>query len=152
MGRKRKRAERVKDQGPSGPKSTSGEKESCTRHVYVEPGVQIDLVQDLKKKYETAQSDNTAHSKKILFWTIISAGLLLLYVTLTLWQSCTTYKLAKTSQQQLELDQRPWVGPMGSNHITAEIRKGSPIKIRIEIQNVGKTPALDEASFTSMTT
>ena len=34
---------------------------------------------------------------------------------------------------------RPWVGLRGSEHVTVELTKNSPIKIRLEIQNVGKT-------------
>jgi hypothetical protein len=48
--------------------------------------------------------------------------------------------------EQFRLDQRAWVGLMGSNHISIQIVKGSPIKITIELQNVGKTPALSERS------
>jgi hypothetical protein len=40
---------------------------------------------------------------------------------------------------------------MGSNHTAAEIVKGSPIKISIELQDVGKTPALDEISVNHLT-
>jgi len=56
-----------------------------------------------------------------------------------------------TAHDALVLDQRPWVGLMGGSHISAEIAKGSPIRIHLEIQNVGKTPALDESSVHKLT-
>jgi hypothetical protein len=62
----------------SGNKQAEGEEKSTNRHVYVEPGVQIDLVQDLKKTYQSSQTDSTTHGNKQLFWTKISAGLLFL--------------------------------------------------------------------------
>jgi hypothetical protein len=53
---------------------------------------------------------------------------------------------AVVARDTLMLDQRPWVGLMGSNHFAAQIEKGSPIKISLDFQNVGKTPALNEFS------
>jgi hypothetical protein len=52
----------------------------------------------------------------------------------------------KLAQKQMMLDQRPWVGLMGTNHISVQIVKDAPIKFRLQIQNVGKTPALEETS------
>lgn len=51
---------------------------------------------------------------------------------------------ANTAKETLILDQRPWVGLMGGSHVSAEIVKGSPITVTLEVQNVGKTPALEE--------
>lgn len=60
----------------------------------------------------------------------------------------------KQSMAQTELarnnfiaDQRAWVGLMGSNHVFLEIAKGSPIKASVDIENFGRTPALNEASL-----
>jgi len=80
----RHKPNRGQNHPPTSEKKTECNEKSANRHVYIEPGVQIDLVQDLKQKYETAQSDNAAHSKKILFWTKISAALLFIYAGLTL--------------------------------------------------------------------
>ena len=59
-------------------KQGESEEESTKRHVYIEPGVKVDLVDDLKQQYKASQGESTTHSNKILFWTKISAALLLL--------------------------------------------------------------------------
>jgi hypothetical protein len=43
------------------PKHDRGEEESPKRHVYAEPGVKIDLVEDLKQQHKTSEAENTAH-------------------------------------------------------------------------------------------
>ena len=49
--------------------------ESTKRHVYVEPGVKIDSVEDFRNKYDASQKEASCHNKKVLFWTIVSAVL-----------------------------------------------------------------------------
>jgi hypothetical protein len=72
-------------------------KESTKRHVYVEPGTQIDFVKDLRDKYDAAQEQNTSHSGKILFWTKVSAVLLFIYAALAAWQGHEMRKTANTA-------------------------------------------------------
>ncbi len=94
-----------KNDPPSGKKHTEGEKESTNRHVYVEPGVQIDLVQDLKKTYQSGQADSTTHNNKQLFWTKISAALLFivaLIYSLQLLQMVISNKLTRESVEVVQ--------------------------------------------------
>jgi hypothetical protein len=91
-------------------KHSEGGEPSTNRHVFVEPGVQIDLVPDLKKTYQSSQSDSTTHNKKQLLWTQISAGLILIYAALTFWQGCLTRDISQTAIKQLSVSQRPLVG------------------------------------------
>jgi hypothetical protein len=112
----RHKPKRGQDHPPHGEKKPEGNEKSTNRHVYVEPGVQIDLVEDLKQKYETAQSANATHSNKILFWTKISAALLFIYAGLTLVQSCQAIKSANaaksaadTAKQALHVSERPYI-------------------------------------------
>jgi hypothetical protein len=58
---------------------------------------------------------------------------------------------AETAHSALVLDVRPWVGLIGSDHITADLKENSPLQVHLQIENFGKSPALKEASFTSLT-
>jgi len=59
-------------------KHGEGEDKSTKRHVYVEPGVQIDLVKDLRDKYERSENESTTYNNKQLLLTKVSAALLLI--------------------------------------------------------------------------
>ncbi len=89
------------------PHKKSGEKESTNRHVYVEPGAKIDFVEDLRKKYDTAQQESTAHSGRVLFWTKASALLLFVYAGLTGYQDYLSRQQVKISER----GSRPFIGP-----------------------------------------
>jgi len=142
------------------PKQASGEEKSTNRHVFVEPGVQIDLVQDLKEKYETSQQQSEAHSKKILLWTKVSALLIFIYAGLTWWQGCYTRKAANAAsdavafaRQQFRMDQRPYMSadPRGANKPRGQteyfwnefIPGGVRVGISMDLKNGGKSPAVD---------
>jgi hypothetical protein len=77
--------------------------ETTNRHVYIEPGAQIDFVEDLKKKYEWAQSEERAHSTKQLFWTKVGAALVLIYASIAFWQGYLTRKSAKAAEDANEI-------------------------------------------------
>jgi len=68
------------------------------------------------------------------------------------FQGCQTEKAADIAKDTLVLDERPWVGLMGNGHVSVEITKDSPIKSLVDIQNFGKTPALDERGIAHLTT
>jgi hypothetical protein len=137
------------------PKHDGGEDKSTNRHVYVEPGVQIDLVKDLKEKYEAAQADNTAHSNKILFWTKISAALLFIYAALNWWQACSAHDTLKAIKEQFRLDQRPYISVVSFQILDGilpatskpkerqEFEIGKPLVVTVETKNVGKSPAIN---------
>jgi hypothetical protein len=129
----------MKNNPSSGKKHTESQEKSTKCHVYVEPGVQIDLVEDLRQKYETAQSDNTSHSRKILFWTIASAILLFIYADLTAWQSCTNWRLLTLTRKTSEREDRAWVAvqPKGPFQIIPGGQLGFPFTVI----NTGRTPA-----------
>jgi hypothetical protein len=150
----------------SGQKQNEGQDKSTNRHVYIEPGVQIDLVQDLRQKYDAAQQDSTSHSNKILFWTKISALLLFIYAGLTLWQGYSTKKAADAAKDAASaaneslklsvLDERAWFGVSTAFlKIDRPARKGEmppyvgePLIIRVKFSNTGKTPALNVKIYT----
>jgi hypothetical protein len=143
--------------------SPYSEGDHTVRALYVEPGVQIDFVQDLKEKYDTAQGDDKTHKNKQLFWTKVAAGLLLLTAGFTGWQGYSTKKAAdaatsaantanitlKDGQQRFRMEQRPyiWANPKAGNSRGVVI--GSPKKdgvyvvdIAVDIKNGGRSPAI----------
>lgn len=93
----------MKDNYSSDKNKNRSEKESTNRHVYIEPGVQIDFVQDFRKEYKTAQQENAAQNKKQLFWTKVSAVLIVAYAIIT-------YGILRTSQKTFEFTDRAYVG------------------------------------------
>jgi hypothetical protein len=132
------------------------ENENPNRHVYIEPGVQVDFVQDLKNRYKNSQSDNTAHNKKQLFWTKIAAGLVLIYTAFAGWQGCSTQSILSHSVEQFRIEERPWLTadptPMldkdaanGLFFLPRQTPNGTEYEPNIIIRayNGGKTPAVD---------
>ena len=82
---------------------SSRQKETANRHVYVEPGVQIDLVKDLRHEYESANTESTAHNRKQLGWTIVTACLVFIYTGIAAYQ-------LKTARDTFNASNRPYIG------------------------------------------
>src|ERR1035441_3525446 len=95
--------------------------------VHVDGKIESTIHPALVKKYDAGQGKQESRERLKLRVEIATLLALLIYTTVTFWQACTTHDVDKTSQRQLELDQRPWVGLMGTNHISSDIVKGSPI-------------------------
>ena len=136
-----RKAKAVKNQPAADQKEAESAEESCNAHGYVENGIEIDLVQDLKKKYQTATDDQTAHNKKQLFWTKIAAGLVFVYALLTGWQGCLTRQAIDNSTKQFQIDQRPYVWTTNMRFFL-KIEAGQPMCANIPMANYGKSPAL----------
>jgi hypothetical protein len=71
---------------PANPKENSAQKETTNRHVYIEPGVQIDIVQDLKNQHKTERDEDKASHKSQIFWTKVTAVLVLIYTLIMGYQ------------------------------------------------------------------
>jgi hypothetical protein len=148
---------------PHHPPSNAGEgqsKEGTTgRHVYIEPGAKIDLVQDLKDEYKSTNKETGEHSRKGLFWTKVAAGLLVITAFFAGWQSYSAKRsadaaiiAANAAHDTLALSERPWVGLMGAGHLNIELAKDQPIKVTVDLQNTGKSPALNESGVGHLST
>src|SRR2546421_63426 len=103
-----------KSRGPKTDKPTThggnpADKETTKRHVYVEPGVQIDVVQDLKHQHETERAEDAAAHKKQLFWTRVAAVLVLIYTVVSGWQGFLTRNIASTAQDQAAAAQKQFI-------------------------------------------
>ncbi|HKI27166.1 MAG TPA: hypothetical protein VKA07_12620 [Candidatus Sulfotelmatobacter sp.] len=109
---------------------SEGREETTNRHVYVEPGVQIDLVKDLKEKYESSQTQSSTHNDKVLLWSKIGAGLIFVYAAITLLQTCLVYR---------DEGDRPWVGI--ETFTTNGIQEGQKFVFTMLILNRGRRPA-----------
>jgi hypothetical protein len=164
---KRRKSQPPKHDPSANQQKEHREKEATNQHVYVEPGVQIDLIQDLKQEYRAANADASVQNKKQLFWARVSAGLIFIYAGLTLWQAVSTKnaanattRAAKTAadnlffaQQQFRMDQRPYLSadprggykpPGQTEHSVIQIIPGAVrVGVVMEIQNRGKSPAMD---------
>jgi hypothetical protein len=135
-----------KNQQTSPADHNTAQKENANRHVYIEPPVQIDIVQDLKKQHETARAEDAASQRKQLFWTKIAAGLIFAYTLISAWQ-------LKVAHDTYIAANRPYVGvnaistfffsqnALGESIITKEPRQTTAgMEYRIEVKNFGPIP------------
>jgi hypothetical protein len=142
MSRKSKR--KIHKNNPAtGPTNRGSEEKSTSRHVYIEPGVQIDIVKDLKEQHKTERTENTAAHKKQLFWTKIASGLLFLTAIFAFWQGLLTRESINNNSRQFQIDQRPYVLPLEyfsekDVHIVANER----MWVNFNWVNYGKSPAV----------
>jgi hypothetical protein len=122
------------------PKQDGFKEESTKRHVYIEPGFQIDLADDLRQKYDIANQETSTNNKKQRVWTIVATGLLSLTAFLTTVQ---VYLL----KDQFSKEQRPYVWIKTDNVIFDrdwQSKKGvPPISWNVSAVNYGKTPAVN---------
>jgi hypothetical protein len=128
------------------PDKNGGKKETTNRHVYVEPGVQIDFVKDLREQHKTEHDEDTAHNKRQLFWTKVGAVLVLAYAILTFWQACSTRQAslaatdsARTAVKSMRTDQRAWV--IMAPEVSPDLVPEAALKLPIDVLNSGKTVA-----------
>lgn len=131
-----------KNEHASAADHNTAQKENTNRHVYIEPGVKMDFVQDLRDKFDAGQKDSASHSKKILLWTIISAALLFIYAGLTFWQGHIARKTLKTTSEFFQRDQRPYVFSTKIN--PAQAAPPHNLATQIFYLNYGKSPAMHE--------
>jgi hypothetical protein len=129
---------------PANPKQDSTQKESTNRHVYIEPGAQIDVVQDLKDQHQAERGEDAAAHTKQLFWTKIAAVIVLLYTIISALQLCELRKSTTISM-------RSWIGLSNPAFNVGEYHQGMttlgpigpdvPLNANIWLENFGKTPA-----------
>ena len=117
---------------PTQPKQPGSEDKSTKRHVYIEPGVKIDLVDDLRKQQETAQGETNAHQKRQLLWTKITAFLVL--VTAAIY-----FSQLLAMRETMRVGERAWIfiniaKPM-------QLENNRPMMATMQLVNDGKTPA-----------
>jgi hypothetical protein len=139
----------IKNHPDPKPQKDGGEEKSTNRHVYIEPGTKIDFVEDLRKKYDTAQGDDSTHKTQQIFWTKVASVLLLLTAGFTGWQ-------VKIARDTYYASQRPFVGANGIQPIyisfdsdgtpkitNAPTEKTTRLSFRAEIRNFGPVPGMN---------
>jgi hypothetical protein len=99
----------MKDHPPAEQKDSERKKEPENPEISGRR-IEIDFVNDLKKKHKTERDEDAAHANKQLRWTQIAAGLVFIYTAVMFWQACLTRQVARTTRDQLIASQRPWVG------------------------------------------
>jgi hypothetical protein len=126
----------------------TSEKKDTKRHVYVEPGVKIDLVQSLKDEHNAVKEENDAHQKRQLLWTKIASALVLLTCGFTGWQAYTTNESLKLAHTQLVAEERPLekmeVILNAGTKVAIDFVAGKQISVPVRISNIGKTVGLNE--------
>lgn len=115
------------------------------RHVYVEPGVQIQLADPFRTEYKTAQGESTKIAQKQLLWTRIGSALVFVYVLLTLWIAYS----ANRSAESAVIDQRPYVVVKLPGNLTQFV-PNTRLFSGVTTANVGRTPAVRIHQFTKL--
>jgi hypothetical protein len=140
---------------PIGHDQTSREEKSTQRHVYVEPGIKVDLVESLRAQHKTDQQENATHQSKQLFWTKIASGLLFITAGLAGWQGYSTKisanaaaDAARISAKALTASNRSWIEarlapPWDDDNMESNRKQLSDMKeiqIRFHLTNIGEIP------------
>lgn len=135
---------------------TQHDKCDVTGSIHVRGEIETTVPPDFAKKRDVAEEKQEARDKLRFRVEVTGLVFVIIYAGLTAWQGWSSQKAtnaaknaADTAHDALVLDERPWVGT--NNHLSVQIVKGSPIKIHLEIQNFGKSPAFNEASFNNVT-
>jgi hypothetical protein len=129
-----------KHQHTSSNKPEQSQKENTNRHVYIEPGTQIDFVDALKNQHQTERNEDKSDQDKQRFWTKVGAGLVAAYTLVTIWQACLTRSAIKSAHEQFILDERPYVWQ--SSVDPKPYIFGERVIVDTHWVNYGKSPAL----------
>jgi len=127
-------------------------KESTKRHVYIEPGTQIDIAKNLKEQHKTERAEDKTTSNKQLFWTRAATVMIFLYTGFAAWQ-------VKISHDTFNAANRPYVGVSGISikHLKKDntgalqgVDKPDKdthwLNIGVEIKNFGPVPGTNYKS------
>ena len=144
---KRQPSHVIDNKKDSSQKDHERDKEHCNASVYMETGVEIDLVESLKQELQAERKHKATQDKKQLFWTKTTAGLVFIYAGLTLWMAITAQCNLKTVQEQFQADQRPYIGIKdfklcdSMDHVLKWPVVGEPVLVNFTLKNVGKSGA-----------
>lgn len=114
------------------PQAKGRRKEERYREVHVESPILFERGEALIKQHEKEREEEAREKQKQLRWTKVAAGLVLLYTVAAFLQ-------VQTSENQLRMDQRPWIKVEYAD--PSPMSPASPISLPITIRNVGKSPA-----------
>jgi hypothetical protein len=134
------------------PHGNGGDDKSAKRHVYVEPGTKIDLVEDLKDQYTASHAETSSHNNKQLLLSGATVILLLVTAGFSFWQGFSTKKAAdaatsaaKTSSDALEASKNVQMAllalSMSPDITPLKNRSGALIDWNVTIANIGATVA-----------
>lgn len=133
------------NQSDSKPDQSGSEEKSTNRHVYVEPGVQIDFVQDLKDQKDSERGEDKADKRRQLFWTKIGSGLVLLYTfasIIQVWISSQAYLAARDQQRPYVLAELGGENAISERQrFDAEIQAYHQLIFDVSLNNEGSSPA-----------
>lgn len=148
-----KKPKRPNNQQRPAPHEEGRDAETTNRHVYLESGFQIDLVEGLREEYRAANQEATAHNKRQLFWTITASGLLLLTAAFTFWQGCSASRQSVYARKQFDFardEQRSFLQvSIDMTDITAEKFN---FVIPFSLENIGRSTASKISIHTAIET
>jgi hypothetical protein len=144
-----KKINRPQDPSAANPNNDGTQKESKDRHVYVENGVQIDLVQDLRDDIKTAQTNNATDNRKQLFWARIAAFAAIGAAFFVGWQGYLLQQSNGINRESMVAVQRAFVTWNGfdPDRVINRLNPTDPSKsifrwtFFIKYENSGATPA-----------
>jgi hypothetical protein len=146
-----RKAKPMKDQKPPKQEDAKGQEKSTNTHAYIEGGIEINLGQDLKQQHKTEHDETTTQNKWQLTGTFITAGLVLIYTLITLWQGYQTREIINNTQAQFREQQRPYIwqasaewqspGNPSKKNVSFE-RRGGLILATTVCRNYGASPAI----------
>jgi hypothetical protein len=123
--------------------SGAGEQKcSVTGDMHVRGEITVQPSPEEKLTRETTEGKHDAKDRKKLWLECASFGVLTIYASLTLWQSCSSQKIVNLTRTQFITDQRPYIS---STNTLSEGPLPAPLKgmqVGIEYTNFGKSPAL----------
>lgn len=133
-------------QKPTSHKDGEGQKESSYCHIHIEPEIQIDIVDNLKRQHETERREDKATSQKQIFWTKVAAALIFAYTFLS-------YCQVKIAKDTFNAANRPYIGIDRIDMISSKrgddgkfypVNQNNPsanaFEFRIFIKNFGPVP------------
>lgn len=138
---------RPQNNGPYTPNNNSAKKESSDCRVFIEHGVKIDLVEDLRTKNEARHNETSTQQRKQLRWTKIGAIFVIIYTLLMGYQSCLFKSANEINRQALISVQRAFVTFQGFEISPSDNTAGEHFwDYQPKYENSGNTPAINTMS------
>ncbi len=125
--------------------SNKGEppKESTSRHVWIEAGVEVELAKHLRDQYAKNRREDGANQRKQFVATVVGSLLIAVYTAVAIWQACLMRKTITKSDEHFRIDERPYVWTSNvTNPKDVSIKAGQRMWINLHLLNFGKAPAL----------
>lgn len=135
------------------PNHKSGKEKPSNCHVYIDQGVKIDFVDDLREQYKTSHNYQKIQQNEQLFWTKIAAGLLLVTAIFAGWQGSSTKIAADAAKSAADTAKSTLIASQGAyvtvgrkdgvvaEFVTSKDHPDENVPLIVYFQNTGHIPA-----------